>query len=172
MALTCPFGTGLCRLRRQNETGSAQPLRGQGSHRREPVPNVAAYSPRRHPIAGTTGHTTAVKTSCSKRLKGDDSQNQEKYSIRRHPGESRGPVSEISVDPSIKHWIPAFAGMTVVGGYWLVCWVALVLTFAPPLRRFEHDFVTIAGLTLSDPARGPLRAGRSQSSRHLGRQSR
>jgi hypothetical protein len=26
------------------------PLRGQGSRRREPVPNVAAYSPRRHPL--------------------------------------------------------------------------------------------------------------------------
>jgi hypothetical protein len=53
------------------ETGLAQPLRGQGSRRREPVPNVAAYSPRRHPIAGTTGRTAAVKTSCSYRLMGN-----------------------------------------------------------------------------------------------------
>jgi hypothetical protein len=35
----------------------------------------------------------------------------------------------------------------------------LVWPFDPTLRRFEHDFVSIAGLTLSDPARGPLRAG-------------
>ena len=35
-----------------------------------------------------------------------------KFQISRHPGESRDPVSKILGDTSIKHWIPAFAGMT------------------------------------------------------------
>ena len=48
----------------------------------------------------------------------------------------------------------------------LLVYLGLILTYAPPLRRFEHDFVTIAGLTLSDPARGPLRAGSWVSLRH------
>jgi hypothetical protein len=30
----------------------------------------------------------------------------------RHPGEGRDPVCDIAVDIRIKHWIPAFAGMT------------------------------------------------------------
>jgi hypothetical protein len=55
------------------------------------------------------------------------------------------------------------------GSFWEIF---KVWPFDPPLRRFEHDFAPLAGLTLSDPARRLLRAGRSQSSRHLGRQSR
>lgn len=38
--------------------------------------------------------------------------------------------------------------------------------FSWPLRRSEHDFVPMAGPDLSDPARGPLRAGSWSGLRH------
>jgi hypothetical protein len=43
---------------------------------------------------------------------------------------------------------------------------SLILNYDPPLRRFEHDFVPLARLTLSDPARRKLRAWSWVSLRH------
>jgi hypothetical protein len=73
--------------------------------------------------------------------------------VSRRPGESRDPVCKISVGPSSKPWIPAFAGMTELvkngpsrPGRYVSFWVKMMTGYLEPTA----GTVTVDGLDMVD----------------------